>query len=167
MAAVQRAAFRAAIVPLLPDEYELPPTELWREGLRQGLASEGVGALLAEVETTCVGQVVFGPVRGADPPLGAGEIRSLFVARAHWRCGVGSALVRAALAELSGLGYRRALLWSLCESEGANAFYERLGFVRDGATQVRRQLGATEVRYARELEPADRAARVVPGAGAG
>ena len=49
----------------------------------------------------------------------------------------------------------RLTLWSLRDNIGANAFYERVGFERDGAMQTRPALGVPEVRYGRSL-------RVVP-----
>jgi RimJ/RimL family protein N-acetyltransferase len=46
------------------------------------------------------------------------------------------------------VGYVEVTLWSFDENDRANAFYESLGFRRDGAGQRREfSAGALEVRY--------------------
>ena len=47
----------------------------------------------------------------------------------------------AVLDTLRERGYATATVWSFTDNERANAFYERLGFTRDGARAHRRGLG--------------------------
>jgi ribosomal protein S18 acetylase RimI-like enzyme len=74
------------------------------------------------------------------------------VGPAGWRRGTGSALIRAALADLAGRGYRQVTLWSFEANDRANAFYEAHGFERDGATRTEEVWAhIEEVRYRRHV----------------
>jgi GNAT superfamily N-acetyltransferase len=105
--------------------------------------------LVAEEEVLC-GFITFGSSRDAGARAETGEIRSLFVAPAFWRSGVGSALLGRALEELPSMGHREATVWSFAANERANAFYESHRFARDGAER-REEVWADllEVRYRR------------------
>ncbi len=59
---------------------------------------------------------------------GDAEMRRLYVRPAYRRRGLARALVRAALAEASAMGYRRVVLLTSEEFEGAAALYESEGF---------------------------------------
>ena len=97
------------------------------------------------------GWISFGLNRDPDAPPGTGEVRGLNVHPDDWRSGVGRALVERAF-ELLAEGYVEVTLWSFDENDRANAFYESLGFRRDGAGQRREfSAGALEVRYRRPL----------------
>jgi GNAT superfamily N-acetyltransferase len=58
------------------------------------------------------------------------EIAALYVDPDRWRRGIGSALLRAALA---AAGEGEVTVWSLADNVAALRFYERFGFVADGA----------------------------------
>jgi GNAT superfamily N-acetyltransferase len=120
--------------------------------MRTGLADPDVTMLVAVVDGELAGFAGCGTSRDPDPEPGVGEVRSLFVGPAGWRRGTGSALLGAALAHLSGRGYRAATLWSFAANERANAFYESQGFERDGATRTEEVWAhIEEVRYRRPL----------------
>ncbi|HLM30453.1 MAG TPA: GNAT family N-acetyltransferase [Solirubrobacterales bacterium] len=138
-------------------EGAMPPERAWNlDAVRSTIESEGPrgsDVLLAERDGAACGFVLIGPSRDEDAPAGAGEIWALFVDPPAWRSGVGSRLVEAALAGLAGRGFTEATVWTLGESERNLAFYERLGFALDGATQARQALGhAREVRLRRPLD---------------
>jgi ribosomal protein S18 acetylase RimI-like enzyme len=82
-----------------------------------------------------------------------GEICSFFVAPARWRGGVGRKLMEGALDSLRERGYATATVWSFSDNERANAFYERLGFERDGAEEPTDEAWAflPGIRYRRSL----------------
>jgi len=151
MVELQQAGFRGALIALLPEEFELPDEAGWRAGLADTLAGDGVRAIVADGGDGLAGLVVYGANRDVEPAPAAGEIRAMFVHPDHWRQGVGRGLVEVACADLEQMGYSAVTLWSLRDNEVATAFYERLGFARDGATQTRPGLGGREVRYARSL----------------
>ncbi len=75
-----------------------------------------------------VGFVGYGAVRGEED---AGEVYALYVLEEYQHRGVGCALMRQALDELTGC--RAVRLWALKENEKALRFYERVGFRLDGA----------------------------------
>ena len=76
----------------------------------------------------------------------------MFVASSAWRRGVGRALMDAALDDLRERGYTAAVVWSFADNDRANAFYERMGFARDGAERSNAVWAhIPEVRYRRSL----------------
>ena len=151
MAALQRAAFKEGLLGFLPEGFALEAPEEWEGRLAEVLGSDGVEGLIAEGPDGLLGLVMFGLNRHADPAPSAGELRALFVHPSSWRSGVGRAPGGGALEGLRGMGYECVTLWSVRDNDRVTAFYESLGFRRDGATQLRESPGGAEVRYAREL----------------
>ena len=74
-----------------------------------------------------VGFVGYGEARGEE---GAGEVFALYVLEEYQHRGIGYALMRRALDELSGS--HRVYLWAFAENKKALSFYERVGFRLDG-----------------------------------
>ncbi|MCU1601768.1 MAG: acetyltransferase [Frankiales bacterium] len=105
---------------------------------RAGLiGQDGVTTLVAE-EDEVLGMAVYGPSRHGEGT----ELYALYVDPAHWRAGVGTAL----LAACNGL----TELWVLQDNTGAQAFYEQHGFRADGGSQVLEIDGpVTEIRMRR------------------
>ena len=153
IADLQIAAWRAAFLPLLPAGFEIPPREQFLIHGERVLGEAGVERTLALADERIAGFCSHGPSRDEDAAGEVGEVRALFVRPDCWRRGVGSALVSNALERLREVGFVHATVWSFRHNERANAFYERLGFGRDGTTQAREAFGGTvEVRYRRSLE---------------
>ena len=92
------------------------------------------------------------PSRDADATGDVAEIASMYVAPADQGQGVGSALMRAAF-ELAA-GYRDVTLWVWERNAPARRFYERCGFVADGARQDDPGTGLVDVRMRREVQGA-------------
>ncbi|WP_189691061.1 GNAT family N-acetyltransferase [Pseudorhodoferax aquiterrae] len=84
-------------------------------------------SLVAEAAGCVVGHVAVSPVHVAGKPQAWFGLGPLSVASAHQRRGVGSALVRAALAQLQADGAAGCVLL------GDPAFYCRFGFVQDSS----------------------------------
>jgi GNAT superfamily N-acetyltransferase len=80
-----------------------------------------------------LGVSACGESRDDDVDDSVGEVRSFFVAAGRWGAGVGRVLMEGVLDSLRERGYAAATVWSFRDNERANAFYERLGFTRDGA----------------------------------
>jgi GNAT superfamily N-acetyltransferase len=140
----------AGFGPLLPEGHDYPkaPPGLWQ----QVLADPAISQLVAVEDGELIGFTACGENRDADAAAEAGEIRTMFVDSGHWRSGVGSALLEAALEELRRLGYSEATLWSFDSNERANAFYEAHGFTRDGSVRTEEAWAhILEVRYRRSL----------------
>jgi GNAT superfamily N-acetyltransferase len=148
--AAWRVGFRG-IVPATVD-----PNAAWRPARIAdriaGRVGDGSRILAAELDGSICGLSLYGPSRDRRAPAREGEIVALYVHPARWRLGVGRGLVEASLLELAGSGNRDAIVWTLAASARNLAFYEALGFRRDGATQRRPSFGSPlEVRFRRAL----------------
>lgn len=148
-------AWQAAYAGLMPQEYldaldVAERAERWRARLAEQRGDSVV--LVGATGERVVGFAIVGTSRdaGSDPP---GELWAINVHPAAWGSGVGSALLDAAQAGLVSLGHERAILWVVPGNAGARRFYERHGWVLDGAERVIEIQGVTtpEVRYARAL----------------
>ena len=135
---------------ILPGDFlDALPEDRWVPFLRR----DSRRLLLARVEGRPVGAATWGPARDPDR-AGWGELFSIYLLPRFRRRGAGTALLRAALEELKGLGFRRVYLWVLEENLPARAFYQALGFspcskareVEIGGERVR------ELRYTAALE---------------
>ena len=81
------------------------------------------------------------------------ELYALYVRPAWWSTGTGRALMGKVLARTAAAGYRSITLWVLRDNQRARRFYERAGFVPDGAANVLTGLGGViEVRYRRAID---------------
>jgi ribosomal protein S18 acetylase RimI-like enzyme len=65
-----------------------------------------------------------------------GEVYAIYVAPEHWSTGAGLALMGRAVDHLTGHGLSEIRLWVLADNPRARRFYERFGFVADGAVRV-------------------------------
>ena len=164
IAEVHVRSWKAAFTGLLPQDYldALQPEDRlpqWQEALS---ATTWPVVLLAEENGVVVGFVELAPSRDADADVEAvGEVRTIYLDPGAWGGGVGSALLRAAEAELTRAGFRFATLWVLETNARARGFYERHGWTTDGGTQIHDWVAfsAPDVRYRRTLESAAGPAR--------
>ena len=104
---------------------------------------------------TVVGFCSLIPTRDTDAESATGEVAALFVSPERWRSGVGQALLGACIEAARLRRYRAVTLWVMTANVAARRFYEKLGFVLDGASKVeeRGSYSLTEVRYRLDLPP--------------
>jgi GNAT superfamily N-acetyltransferase len=141
---------RAGFTDLLPTGHEFPDVnaERWYELIED----PGVSMLMAEEGGELLGFSACGESRDDDAGPRVGEVRSFFVARIHWRKGVGRVLMPAVLDSLRERGFTEATVWSFAANERANAFYESFGFMRDGTEKTEEAWAHLhEVRFRRSL----------------
>jgi GNAT superfamily N-acetyltransferase len=94
---------------------------------------EGPTTVLAlDAEGGLLGFATFGPSRDDDLP-DLGEVIALYVDPARHRGGIGRLLMAEARRRLGAAGYTEAFLWILDGNDRAREFYEREGWVADGA----------------------------------
>jgi GNAT superfamily N-acetyltransferase len=94
---------------------------------------EGPTTVLAlDAEGALLGFATFGPSRDEDLP-DLGEVIALYVDPARHRGGIGRLLMAEARRRLGAAGYTEAFLWVLDGNDRARQFYEREGWVADGA----------------------------------
>jgi GNAT superfamily N-acetyltransferase len=86
-------------------------------------------------------------------PDAEGELGEIYALPEAWGKGVGHALMAECFAALRGRGYGDAILWVLADNPRARAFYEREGWMLDGAEKTDAFLGVNvrELRYSISL----------------
>src|SRR5205823_9925320 len=100
-----------------------------------------------------IGFVHVAPTRDDDLPASTGEVTGIYITPSTWRLGGGRQLMDTAKASLKAAGFATAGLWVLETNLAARAFYERQGWVADGARKVddRGDFVLLEVRYCTTL----------------
>jgi GNAT superfamily N-acetyltransferase len=135
IATIRIRTWRAAYAGLVEDAV-LTAMDVDREAARRAdlwddYHGDPRGAdLLAEDDDTPVGWASYGPSREAD---GEGELYALYALPERWSSGVGHALMTEVERALRSGGFETAHLWVLEGNERAASFYERHGWVEDGA----------------------------------
>jgi ribosomal protein S18 acetylase RimI-like enzyme len=147
MADVTGNAWREGFRGVVPAELA-PDRAQAMENLARRVRDDPGSTAVGELDGRVSGYVVFGPSRDVDIEAPTGEVFAVHVDPQAWRRGVGRAMIDYALERLRERGCLVATLWTLRDTPRSHAFYEALGFERDGGTQ-RRQMtgGAVEVRY--------------------
>ena len=141
-----KAAYRGMIDPDFLDA--LNATEERIASWTDRLASQAPGgvSLVAENDGIVVGFAVLLPSRDEDVP-DAAELLGLYVDPARRSTGIGAALMQAGFARMPQPVH---ILWTLEGNGPARRFYERRGFVTDGAQKVFDVPGQPlEIRYRR------------------
>ncbi|MFI8390443.1 GNAT family N-acetyltransferase [Streptomyces sp. NPDC085540] len=103
-----------------------------------------IDLVAVDAQGAVVGWACFGPSRTA-----AGELYALYVRPSLIGTGIGRTLLRAVHANAAAHGFGSVLLWVLTDNTPARRFYERAGYVADGAVQADDYDGVSlsEVRY--------------------
>jgi putative acetyltransferase len=103
---------------------------------------------VVEEDGRLVASVGLAPAPATDEVL----LQKLYVARAARRKGLGSRLVALVEAEARARGATAVALWTDTRFEPAHRLYERLGYVRNGATRELHDLSNTiEFHYRKRL----------------
>lgn len=114
------------------------------------------GTFVADLEGQVCGFVSVGIGRDEDAAATAHEVYAVNVRALAWGSGAGLGLLRTGEATLRTSGAHEATLWVLERNARARAFYEREGWVPDGAQHETTVGGARliEVRHRKTLTPA-------------
>ncbi|GGL61159.1 N-acetyltransferase [Streptomyces fumigatiscleroticus] len=112
----------------------------------------------ADAHGRVVGWACLGPDRDAGAPTTTGELYTLYVLPSLIGSGIGRTLLEAAHTHAPAEGFGSMLLWVLKDNTRARRFYERAGYVADGAVRTDDYDGVPvpEVRYRRALLRTDR-----------
>jgi len=117
--------------------------ERWRHDLAQPTPHRW---WVAQHEGSIVGFAGIGPSRDpVDSQLG--ELHAIAIDPPYWRKGIGRALISLALQHLVSDGYREAVLWTVEGYERGIAFYEAMGWSRDGGVRD----NGRQIRFRRDL----------------
>jgi GNAT superfamily N-acetyltransferase len=142
-----RTAYRGIVAP---ERLADLPVARWRHEVHVGLLRpvEDAFSYVAEIDGEFAGYCfVAAPSREPDLGPDMAELVAIYVEPDHWRQGAGEALMSAAMERLADLPYMEVVLWTFKENAPAIAFYERLGWRRDGAEQVHPRSQAVAVRF--------------------
>ncbi len=137
IARIINASWRAAYAGIVPqDALDALSDEKKQSQLATGLErSSEMSYYLLELDGTPVGAACLHPTRDEDLPE-AGEFSFFYLLPAYWRSGYGTLLLAHVEREAKTHGYLILCCWTLEENARAIAFYEKNGFVRDGAKQT-------------------------------
>ncbi|MEV6566765.1 GNAT family N-acetyltransferase [Streptomyces kronopolitis] len=130
-----------------------------------GRRAPEVSDLVAERDGEVIGWASVGPARDPDVTPGAGELLALYVAPELIGTGAGRALLAAGIADARAKGACALYLWVVRGNTLARRFYERAGFVPDGAEEADEVGGRSvpELRYRRPLTPGSAPLSSAPG----
>jgi len=95
--------------------------------------------------------LTVGPCRDEDK-LSAFELGGVYVDPCLQGQGVGTALALYCEKIAIKHGYNEICLWTFEKNAAARAFYEKLGYTLDGATQIVEPYGAVGVRYHKNIQ---------------
>ncbi|MEU4133413.1 GNAT family N-acetyltransferase [Streptomyces wuyuanensis] len=164
VAAVRVDGWRYAYAGLMPRSY-LDALDVAEDAGRRrahlaAAGGAGVVHLVAEHDGEVAGWGCYGPYREQGATTADGEVYALYVRPERIGTGVGRALMDALLAQAEADGRPALLLWVLKENARARRFYEKAGFLPDGAEEPFEVAGVPvpEVRYGRRLSAAEAAA---------
>jgi GNAT superfamily N-acetyltransferase len=152
---VTAAGWRAAYPGIVPARHiRNLPISTWRSDVRSGLRSpEGDSfTRIADLDGVAAGYCdVAAPARGEPEGSRLAELVAIYVEPAFWRSGIGTELARAATSEARDRSYEEMVLWTFEANRRALAFYEALGWERDGARRPHPGTGVPTVSLRRAL----------------
>lgn len=156
---IQIAAWRQAYAHFLPADFlaaldGAARAAQWRTRIGQAAHAEAPTFVALDETDAVRGFAHTGLVRDDDlSSEGRAEVYTVYVDPAVWRHGIGRALMAAVDAFWASTDVRELTLWAFEENREGRAFYERLGWAPDGATQVDDFGGVhpVELRYSRML----------------
>jgi ribosomal protein S18 acetylase RimI-like enzyme len=123
----------------------------WRTWLSEQV--EGTSVSVAVENEAVVGFCWVGRSRDEDATDTTGELLAIYVLPQHQGLGIGRSLMADGVDRLKAAGFQDAILWVLESNSSARGFYERYGWIADGAVKSE-QVGETPVtedRYQIEL----------------
>lgn len=133
-------SWQAAYRGILPGGFlaglSVAPREIAWRSMLESEASAAAEAWIVELEGRPVGFATSGPPRDEDVPLPAAEVYAIYVLPEAWRRGAGRALLEVTLNRWRERGATTLVLWVFAANARVRAFYEALGWRRDGTRQV-------------------------------
>jgi GntR family transcriptional regulator, nutrient-sensing system regulator len=119
-----------ATYPTVPSISERTERAVWARRVRAG---GDAAVIVARADGRVAGFAYIGPSDDDDARPRTGHVHSLHVDPTLHRLGIGRRLLDEALRRFAAAGDTTATLWVVTDNEPARRFYERLGWVADGA----------------------------------
>jgi GNAT superfamily N-acetyltransferase len=152
---VHSEAYRNAYQGIIPDEFlnQVTPEvsgEYFCTALTQG--EERVAIALIDKRT--VGCMVLKACSDDDLQKHSGEITAIYLLQNHRGIGIGKTILKWGIGKLKDFGCSKVAIWVLRENLNAIRFYEKQGFVRDGAERlISRGKELIQYKYILSIEP--------------
>ncbi|MEU4262251.1 GNAT family N-acetyltransferase [Streptomyces argenteolus] len=156
VAEIRVRGWRWAYAGMVPQAY-LDAMDVARdaEQRRRSLAAGGtqVHVVALTPDSTVTGWACYGPCRDAGAPPGRSELYAIYAHPDRIGTGAGRAMLTELTARAATAGFREMALWVLRDNVRARRFYERAGFLPDGAEESFEagRASVPEVRYVRTL----------------
>jgi len=145
------SCWQSAYRGIIPDDYldNMPSEQEQRtEERRQYLCDPNVNNYCVVLGDKMIGFLGFGKCRDEDKP-DSGEIGGIYLLREFWDKGYGGKMMDFAKNTLMHMGFDEIIIWVFEENIRARRFYEKHGFVLDGAKkEMVRGKPLVAVRYA-------------------
>jgi len=126
------AAWQSAYKGIISDEYlDNMPTSL-KQRVESFKDYQFDNFYLPTYEGKIIGKLILWDSRDEDKP-GTGEIGAIYLLEEFWGKGYGYTMMNFAIRQLIGRGCTEVFLWVFEENTRARLFYEKCGFVLDGA----------------------------------
>ena len=153
---LHNACWKDAYTGIIPDEYldNMSATlEDRAESIRKSISDPGDCMFYCIMSgDDMVGRLIFNKSSDEDKPE-AGDVMAIYLLKEYWGKGYGKQMMDFAIAELRRAGHQEIIVWVLEENSMGIRFYEKYGFVPDGAKKEF-DLGKplTCLRYVLDLE---------------
>jgi len=116
------------------------------------LQSAGEEYYIAYSDGNPAGIMVLGKCRDNDADKETGELYAIYLLAEYWGRNIGRQLFDFGMSRLKELGFQMVKIWVLEDNRRARRFYEKCGFVPDGAKkEVEVGKPMTVVRYSRSI----------------
>jgi len=131
---VHATAWKNAYDGIVPKEFldNFTP-EKRTEAFRKILQSAEEEHYIINMDGRPMGILTIGKSRDSDAGEERGEVYGIYLLAEYWGKKYGKRLMDFAISRLKELGYSTVSLWTLEENQRARVFYEKYGFVPDGA----------------------------------
>jgi len=130
------ACWQSAYKGIVPDDYlDNMQIEQRAEKTKNNLIKSPDSFYCAKFENKIIGTLIFGKSRDDDKP-DAGEVGAIYLLEEFWGKGYGRQMMDYALNALKNMGYHEIIVWVFEENARARRFYEKCGFILDGAKKI-------------------------------
>lgn len=148
------ASWRYAYKGIVPDDYlDGLSVETRAESFRQSFAeSSNILYLCAVYNDKIIGTLIINPSRDKDLP-DAGEVSAIYLRPEYIGTGFGHKMMDYAVETLQQQGFNTMIVWALEDNTRACRFYEKCGYVADGAKkEINIGKPLTEIRFRKNLQ---------------
>ncbi|GCD10517.1 GNAT family N-acetyltransferase [Clostridium tagluense] len=138
LALIYSQSYKVAFKDIVPDNIleDVFSVKKRKEGILRELSEgEPVNVIMYD-EAKPLGILTYGKTKDENLDDSFVEIWRIYLLPSFWGTNSGSELMNWAVTELHQKGYKNIILWVLEDNARARKFYEKMGFIHDGATRI-------------------------------